>query len=105
MNEVKKIAYKKLIHQAFLDLKNSGTYDKVTFDRNLRIAHAFHNLAEFIVVDFVGFNEDEFWASVGALASQFDLHHYRKIFDEAVMDPLHSSSSSTVKGSGSMSTD
>ncbi|MFG0215383.1 hypothetical protein ACFU8X_19935 [Brevibacillus porteri] len=85
MTEVKKIAYKKLIHQAFLDLKNSGTFDEATFYRNFRIAHAFHTLAEFIVIDFVGFNEDEFWATVDALASQFDLHHYSKIFDEAVM--------------------
>ncbi|CAI8970193.1 Nicotinate phosphoribosyltransferase [Brevibacillus sp. IT-7CA2] len=86
MTEVKKIAYKKLIHQAFLDLKNSGAFDEATFYRNFRIAHAFHNLAEFIVVDFVGFNEDEFWSTVNALTSQFDLHHYRKIFDEAVME-------------------
>ncbi|MED1785454.1 hypothetical protein P4V43_26890 [Brevibacillus fortis] len=86
MTEVKKIAYKKLIHQAFLDLKNSGTFDEVIFYRNFRIAHVFHNLAEFIVEDFVGFNEYEFWATVDALASQFDLHHYRKIFDAAVME-------------------
>ncbi|WP_312118018.1 hypothetical protein [Brevibacillus reuszeri] len=86
MTEVKKIAYQKLIHQAFLDLKNSGAFDEATIYRNFRIAHAFHTLAEFIVVDFVGFNEDEFWSTIDTLASQFDLHHYRKIFDEAVME-------------------
>lgn len=84
MTEVRKIAYKKLIHQAFLDLKNSGAFDEATFYRNFRIAHAFHNLAEFIVVDFVGFNEDAFWSTVNALADQFDLHHYRKIFNDTV---------------------
>lgn len=86
MTEVKKIAYKKLNHQAFLDLKNSGSFDEATFYRNFRIAHTFHNLAEFIVVDFFGFNEDEFWAAVNALATQFDLHHYKKIFDDAVKE-------------------
>lgn len=86
MTEAKKTAYKKLIHQVFLDLKSSGSFDEATYYRNFRIAHAFHNLAEFIVVDFDGFHEDEFWATIDALAAQFDLHHYREIFDDAIKE-------------------
>ncbi|MFF0825970.1 hypothetical protein ACFYU8_05905 [Brevibacillus sp. NPDC003359] len=86
MTETKKRAYKKLISQALLDIKNTGQFSEENFQRNFRIAHAFHNLAQYIVLDFEGFDEDEFWKVVSALADQFDLHHYSQIFEETVME-------------------
>jgi hypothetical protein len=84
MDETRKRAYKMLMYQALLDLKNGGSFNEENFRRNFRIAHAFHNLASFIVEDFDGFDEAAFWSTVDVLAEQFDLHHYREIFNEAV---------------------
>ncbi len=83
MNEISKLAYKKLIYQAFLDIKNSGMYSEVIFERNFRLAHVFHNLAEYMLHDFEGFNEEAFWRAMDLLADQYHLHHYRIIFAEA----------------------
>jgi len=84
LNEVRKKAYNTLIYQAFLDIKISGAFNEENFYRNFRIAHAFHNLAEYIVLDFKGFNEERFWDEINALQEQFDLNHYKKIFDDAI---------------------
>ncbi|MFE1627798.1 hypothetical protein ACFLFF_13695 [Brevibacillus reuszeri] len=83
MNEISKLAYKKLIYQAFLDMKNSGIYSEVNFERNFRLAHVFHNLAESMLHDFEGFDEEAFWRAMDLLADHYQLHHYRIIFNEA----------------------
>lgn len=52
------------------------------------MAHVFHNLALFIMEDFVGFNEDEFWENIVGLESQFGLTHYREIFEKVSTEEL-----------------
>lgn len=86
MNELKKQAYKTLIYLAFLDIKNSGSFNQENFYRNVRIAHAFHNLAESLVDDLNDFNEESFWIIIESLEKQFDLYHYRKAFIDAIKD-------------------
>lgn len=91
MDEGKKAAYKKLIYQALLDIKNSGSYREESHYRNLRIAHAFHNLAKSFVQDFTDFDEESFWSSIDALENQFQSNHYKQIF----LDSLKNASQST----------
>ncbi|MEW9700763.1 hypothetical protein [Paenibacillus sp. SI8] len=86
MNELKKQAYKMLIYLAFLDIKNSGSFNQENSYRNVRIAHAFHNLAESLVVDLKDFNEENFWNTIESLEKQFDLYNYRKAFNDAIKD-------------------
>ncbi|GAA4830708.1 hypothetical protein GCM10023310_04760 [Paenibacillus vulneris] len=80
MNEIKKQAYRKLIYLAFLDIKNSGSFNEENCYRNFRIAHAFHNLAESMIDDLKGFDEVEFWNTIESLEKQFNLNHYRETF-------------------------
>ncbi|MGO4180296.1 hypothetical protein AB4Z17_03865 [Paenibacillus sp. TAF43_2] len=82
MNESKKKAYEKLIYQAFLDIKNSGEFNEENFYRSFHIAHVFHNLADFIVMDYDGFDENEFWRRVDVIEDQFNTSPYKKIFNE-----------------------
>ncbi|MGG1680367.1 hypothetical protein ACIFOT_32535 [Neobacillus sp. NRS-1170] len=56
MENKKKYAYKVLIYQAFVDIKNNSTHEEA-----FHIAHVFHNLAYFLTKDFEGINEAEFW--------------------------------------------
>ncbi len=58
MEESRRKAYLALNYQALLDIKNSGEFNIDNFNRVFRVAHAFHNLALYIMEDFVGFNED-----------------------------------------------
>jgi hypothetical protein len=85
VDDIKKIAYKTLNYQALLDIKNSGSFNEDNFIRNFRIAHAFHNLAQYIIDDFEGFNEDDFWGRINALEDQFSLKHYRSIFNDILL--------------------
>jgi hypothetical protein len=85
MNEVKKQAYKTLIYLAFLDIKNSS-FSEENFNRNFRIAHAFHNLAESMVEDLQGFDEENFWITIDSLEKQFDLYNYRKTFNDCIKE-------------------
>ncbi|UUZ81247.1 hypothetical protein LJK88_42265 [Paenibacillus sp. P26] len=90
MEENKKKAYLILNYQAFLDIKNSGQFNQHNFDQVFRIAHVFHNLALSIVDNFEGFNENDFWESVGGLEKQFGLYHYRKLFENLSLgETLH----------------
>lgn len=50
----------------------------------MRIAHAFHNLAESIVLDFKDFDEGNFWNVIDALESHCNLYHYKNIFNEII---------------------
>ncbi|MNI18873.1 hypothetical protein D3C73_722930 [compost metagenome] len=84
MDELRKSAYKTLNYQALLDIKNSGTFNEETFNRAFRVAHAFHNLAWYIIHDFQGFDEADFWSRISALEKQFGLYHYRKAFTEII---------------------
>ncbi|QQE80622.1 hypothetical protein [Alicyclobacillus sp. SO9] len=84
MDDLRKTAYKTMNYQALLDIKNSGQFTEANFYRVSRVAHVFHNLAEYIIADFNGFDEDSFWNAVAGLEQQFGMHHYRKIFDEVV---------------------
>ncbi|NQX64747.1 hypothetical protein HQN90_01280 [Paenibacillus alba] len=84
MNTIRKKAYNILIYQAFLDIKNFGELSEETFNRNMRIAHAFHNLAESVATEFKDFNEENFWCVIDSLEVQYDLYHYKKIFNEMV---------------------
>ncbi|NQX65669.1 hypothetical protein HQN90_05965 [Paenibacillus alba] len=84
MNDLRKRAYKTLNFQAFLDIKNGGTFCEENFKRTFRIAHAFHNLAEYIILDLQGFDESEFWERIGVLEEQLGLYHYRKAFNEII---------------------
>lgn len=86
MNELKKKAYRTLIYQAFLDIKISGNFSEDNFNMNFRIAHAFHNLAEYSINDFEEFDEGSFWSRMALLEDQFELQHYRKIFDDMMMN-------------------
>ncbi|MFD0680520.1 MULTISPECIES: hypothetical protein [unclassified Paenibacillus] len=83
MDDIRKRAYKALNYQALLDIKNSGSFNEDSFYRIYRIAHAFHNLAEHIVQDFEGFDEEIFWSTIDPLEIQFGMYHYRKLFDDA----------------------
>lgn len=75
-------AYLALNYQALLDIKNGGEFNEDNFNRIFRIAHAFHNLAFFIMEDFVGFDEDCFWEKIAGLETYFGLTHYRDLFDK-----------------------
>jgi hypothetical protein len=79
MEDKKKNAYKVLIYQAFLDIKNSSNHKEA-----FRIAHAFHNLAELLTKDFEGMNEDHFWEIMNVLDKEFGLDHYRELFERTV---------------------
>lgn len=84
MNEIKKQAYRTLIYLAFLDIKNSGSFNEENFYRNFRIANAFHNLAESMIDDLKSFDEAEFWNTIESLEKQFNLNHYRKTFRDNI---------------------
>ncbi|MFB9330881.1 hypothetical protein ACFFSY_33485 [Paenibacillus aurantiacus] len=73
-------AYLALNYQALLDIKNSGEFSANNYNQVFRIAHAFHNLGFFIMEDFVGFNEDDFWSRVNGLERDFGLIHYKELF-------------------------
>ncbi|KPV58510.1 hypothetical protein QJ48_16140 [Paenibacillus sp. A3] len=88
MEENKKKAYLTINYQAFLDIKNSGEFSKENFNQVFRIAHVFHNLALFIIEDFEGFDEDEFWSKVRGLERDFGLTHYKILFEKAYRDEL-----------------
>lgn len=82
MEENKKKAYLALNYQAFIDVKNCGEFSVENFNRVFRIGHSFHNLALFIMEDFVGFNEDSFWSNISGLEKEFGLTHYRELFEK-----------------------
>jgi len=82
LEENRRKAYLALNYQAFLDIKNSGEFNADNFNQVFRIAHAFQNLALFIMEDFVGFNEDSFWSRVAGLERDFGITHYRKLFEK-----------------------
>jgi hypothetical protein len=79
MEDKKKNAYKFLIYQAFLDIKNSRNHKEA-----FRIAYAFHNLAELLTKDFEGMNEVNFWEIMNVLDKEFGLNHYRKLFESTL---------------------
>ena len=79
MEDNKKNAYKVLIYQAFLDIKNSRNHN-VAF----HIAHAFHNLADLLTKDFEGMDEVDFWERISFLDKKFGLNHYRGLFDSTL---------------------
>ncbi|KAA0543114.1 hypothetical protein FZW96_20965 [Bacillus sp. BGMRC 2118] len=80
MEDKKKNAYKVLINQAFLDIKNSRNHEEA-----FRIAHAFHNLADLMTRDFEEMNEVNFWEIITGLEKDFRLNHYRELF-ESILD-------------------
>ncbi|MEI5906680.1 hypothetical protein WAK64_06365 [Bacillus spongiae] len=80
MDEGRKNAYRILIYQAFLDIKNS-----VSQDECFHIAHAFHNLAESQINDFKKLDEETFWNRIQYLEIQFKLHHYRSLFEKSII--------------------
>ncbi|MFC5453207.1 hypothetical protein [Paenibacillus aestuarii] len=82
MEENKKKAYLTLNYQVFLDIKNSGQFNTGSINQVFRIAHAFHNLAEFIIDDFEGFDEDKFWSRVRGLERDFGLIHFKTLFEK-----------------------
>lgn len=88
MEENKKKAYLTINYQALVDIKNSGEFSVENFKQVFRIAHVFHNLALFIIEDFKGFDEDEFWGNVGGLERDFGLTHYRTLFEKVLRDGL-----------------
>jgi hypothetical protein len=77
----RKEAYKKLIYQAFLDIKNSSDL-KETF----HIAHSFHILSEFLIKEFDGLDEDDFWNRIKYLEETYCLSHYRRVFEETISE-------------------
>ncbi|WP_054024942.1 hypothetical protein [Bacillus sp. FJAT-28004] len=81
-------AYLALNYQALLDIKNSGEFNIDNFNHVFRVAHAFHNLALFIMEDFVGFNEDEFWGKIAGLERDFGITHYSELFEKVSSDEL-----------------
>ncbi|MDQ0112541.1 hypothetical protein [Paenibacillus harenae] len=88
MKENKRKAYLALNYQALLDIKNSGESNIDNFNRVFRVAHAFHTLALFIMEDFVGFNEDDFWENIAGLERDFGLTHYSELFEKVSSDEL-----------------
>lgn len=79
MNKMK--AYQTIVYHAFLAIKNSGDFTKENYYFAFRTAHAFHNLAEQIALDFKEFNEEEFWNSIDALERDFGKQPYKEIFN------------------------
>lgn len=84
MNEIRKRAYKTLNFQALLDIKNCGEFSEKNFNQTFHIAHAFHTLAEYIILDFERFDERNFWDRINFLEKQFGMYHFRKIFNDLV---------------------
>lgn len=82
MEENKKRAYLALNYQALMDIKNCGEFNLENYNRVFRIAHTFHNLALFIMEDFVDFNKDGFWSDIAELEIKFGLTHYRELFEK-----------------------
>jgi hypothetical protein len=80
MEDKRKNAYKTLIYQAFLDIKNSNDLKKA-----FHIAHSFHNLSEFLIKDFDGMDEDNFWSRIKYLEDNYSLNHYRSLFEETII--------------------
>lgn len=80
MESIRKKAYKELIHQSLLDIKNCIDSKEEVF----HIAHTLHNLTESLVEDFKEFNEEAFWLRVIYLEKNYKLLHYRRIFEESI---------------------
>jgi hypothetical protein len=81
-------SYLALNYQALLDIEISGEFNIDNFNHVFRVAHAFHNLALFIMEDFVGFNEDHFWGRIAGLERDFGITHYSEIFEKVSSDEL-----------------
>jgi hypothetical protein len=79
LDEIRVKAYKKLIHQAFLDIKNNSDLQE-----SFHIAHSFHNLSEFLIYEFDGLDEVDFWNRIRYLEKTYGLNHYRRLFDETI---------------------
>ncbi|MEH7403648.1 hypothetical protein V7148_22090 [Gottfriedia acidiceleris] len=79
MENNKKYAYKVLIYQAFVDIKNNATQEEA-----FHIAYVFHNLALLLVKDFEGMNEAEFWGRINFLQKKLGVKHYKELFESAL---------------------
>jgi hypothetical protein len=79
MENKKKYAYKILIYQAFVDIKNNSTLEEA-----FHISHVFHNLAYFLTKDFEGMNEAEFWSQINFLEKKLGINHYKELFESAI---------------------
>ncbi|MFB7142687.1 hypothetical protein ACFCYN_24060 [Gottfriedia sp. NPDC056225] len=79
MENKKKYAYKVLIYQAFVDIKNNTTHEEA-----FHIAHVFHNLALLMVKDFEGMNEAEFWSQINLLQKKLGVKYYKELFESAL---------------------
>lgn len=80
MESIRKKAYKVLVHQSLLDIKNCND----STDEIFHIAHTFHHLTEALVEDFKGYNEEEFWRRISFLEEKFELIHYRRTFEDTI---------------------
>ena len=90
MNDLRKAAYRSILHQFLLDIKTVPV--PLTDDARAivvgkyagPVAYQLHNLALASVNDFADFNECQFWASIDGFNARnpdTQISHFRQMFD------------------------
>jgi hypothetical protein len=96
MDEKRKTEYRYLIYRGLLDIRSSIVvfrwWNPLTWFRAMRelarvndFANSLHNLAQFSMLDFDNFDEEQFWRDYAVYRKRYPedrIPNYRQLFDD-----------------------